>query len=73
MKTTTVLAIVAILAVGLGAVASLVPIQQASAAPGSPKVANGEGSSNSDDSSRNQGTSHAFSKTPANEPCSVFC
>ena len=73
MKTTTVLAIVAIVTVGLGAVASLVPIQQASAAPGAPKVANGQGSSNSDDSASNQGTSHAFTQTPANEPCSVYC
>ena len=44
-----------------------------SAAPGAPKIANGEGSSHSDDDARNQGTSHAFSKTPANEPCSVYC
>jgi len=71
MKTIAILTIVAILAAGV--VASLIPIQQSSAAPGSPKVANGEGSSNSNSHAYNDGTAHAYSQTPANQPCSTHC
>jgi hypothetical protein len=67
----TTLAIVAILVAGLGALASLIPIHQASAAPGAPKYANGSPSPNSN--AFNQGTSHAYSQTPANQPCSTHC
>jgi len=64
------LVIAAILIVGLAS-ASLIPIQQASAAPGSPGTANGDPDPNGN--AINRGTAHAFTKTPANEPCSVYC
>jgi hypothetical protein len=72
MKTT--LSIVLILVVGVGAVASLIPIGEVNAAPGAPGVANGEGSSHSDPNAHNQGTNNAiFRGTPFNQPCSVLC
>jgi len=77
MNTTTVLAIVAILAVGL-TVASLIPMHQASArGKGSQYInggsASGEGSSHSDSSASNRGTSEAYIHTPSNQPCATNC
>ena len=76
MKTTTTLAIVAILPVGL-TVASLASIHHVSAAPDDPKYANGEGSSHSNSNADNQGTYGAYTGhshyTPHNQPCSVYC
>jgi hypothetical protein len=68
MKTITILAIVAILIAGLGAVASLIPIHQALAlntdAKGSPKAST---------HAFNWGTENAITKTPANQPCAIAC
>ena len=72
MKTTTILAIVTIVAAL--AMASFVPIHQASAAPEAPGIANGQGSSNSNPNANNQGTHNAYYfHTGANQPCSVYC
>jgi hypothetical protein len=65
MKTIAILAIVAILAAGV--VASLIPIQQASAS-GSAK-----GSPSANSHAFNDGTTNAYTHTPANQPCSTNC
>jgi hypothetical protein len=89
MKTTTILAVVAIVA-ALGAVTSFVPIHQASAAPcslptvkgptcreaggeGGPQVGNGLGALHANTNSDNQGTRNALHFTPFNQPCSHSC
>ncbi len=70
MKTTTILAIAAIVA-ALGAVTSFVSIHQASAAPGLPQHANGLGGLHSNVKAFNQGTMNAINQgTPDNQPCS---
>ena len=76
MRATTILAIVAIIA-ALGAVTSLIPVHQASAAPGGPQSANGNGqvsnAFSSSDREHGGGVLHAHTVTPNNQPCSVFC
>lgn len=69
MKIITTLAILAIMtSLGAVAVASMIPIDEVSARGGS---ANGNPEPNSH--ANNQGTQHAYSKTPSNQPCSFAC
>jgi hypothetical protein len=68
MKTITILAIVAILIAGLGAVTSSIPIHQALALNTDAK-----GSPNANTHAFNQGTENAITQTPANQPCAIAC
>jgi hypothetical protein len=68
MKTITILAIVAILIAGLGAVTSLIPIHQALALNTDAK-----GSPNPNTNAFNQGTENAATQAPANKPCATHC
>jgi hypothetical protein len=73
-KTTSKIALIGLAAATMMITLSIVgaiQLQQASAAPGSPQTANGDPDPNY--KANNRSTDHAYSETPANQPCALAC
>ena len=67
------IAVFAIVA-AVGSMMSFSFIHQANAAPGTPKIANGQAEFHSNPNAFNQGTLGAsYHHTPVNQPCSIAC
>jgi hypothetical protein len=73
MKIITTIAIFTIVAtLGAVAAASMIPVHEVSASANA-KGGYAQGHPNPNPSVYNQGTMHAYSQTPHNQPCSTLC